>query len=62
MTGGIAVFLAWIANDQDWAVLSRPTGFAPREVGWRAFAITTVFFAVERERWLAGAVAGVAYN
>ena len=111
VTGGIAVFLAWIAIDQDWAVLSQPTGYAPlrpdgsvdpvqalgrlagfalvvpvmeelfwrslvlrwierhdfqsvapREVGWRAFAITTALFAVEHEWWLAGAVAGADYN
>ena len=108
---GIAVFFAWIAIDQDWAVLSRPAGYrpllaeggvdwvqalarlagfalvvpvmeelfwrslvlrwierhdfqslAPREVGWRAFLITTALFAVEHDRWLAGAIAGVAYN
>ncbi len=35
---------------------------APREVGWRAFAITTVLFAIEHERWLAGALAGAVYN
>lgn len=111
VAGGIAVFLAWIAIDQDWAVLSRAAGYtplradgsidpgqalarlagfalvvpvmeelfwrslvlrwierrdfqvlAPSEVGWRAFAITTALFAVEHERWLAGAAAGAAYN
>lgn len=111
LVGGIAVFLAWIWLDQDWAVTSRSAGFrplrpdgsidmvqavarlagfalvvpvmeelfwrslvlrwierhdfqsvAPREVGWRAFAITTVLFALEHDRWLAGAVAGIAYN
>jgi CAAX prenyl protease-like protein len=35
---------------------------APREVGWRAFTITTVLFAIEHDRWLAGAIAGAAYN
>ncbi len=35
---------------------------APREVSWRAFLITTALFAVEHERWFAGAVAGAAYN
>ena len=35
---------------------------APREVGWRAFAITTVLFALEHDRWFAGAIAGAAYN
>jgi len=108
---GIAVFLAWIAIDQDWAVLSCSPGYmflrtdgsvdrvqalarlagfalvvpvmeelfwrslvlrwierhdfqslAPRAVGWRAFAITTALFALEHDRWLAGAVAGAAYN
>lgn len=111
VAAGVAVFLAWIAIDQDWAVLSRSPGFmplrsdgsvdwvqglarlagfalvvpvmeelfwrslvlrwierydfqslAPREVGWRAFAITTVLFALEHDRWLAGAIAGAAYN
>jgi len=111
VVAGFAVFLAWIAIDQDWAVLSRSPGYmplrddgridmlqalarlagfalivpvmeelfwrslvlrwiarhdfqslAPREVGWRAFLITTVLFAVEHDRWLAGAIAGGAYN
>ena len=111
VAGGIAVFVAWIAFDQDWAVLSRSPGFrpllpeggidwtlailrlagfaivvpvmeelfwrslvlrwidrhdfqslAPREVGWRAFAITTALFALEHDRWFAGALAGAAYN
>ncbi len=35
---------------------------APRDVSWRAFLITTALFAVEHERWFAGAVAGAAYN
>jgi CAAX prenyl protease-like protein len=35
---------------------------APRDTSWRAFLITTALFAVEHERWLAGAVAGAAYN
>jgi len=108
---GIAVFFAWVAIDQDWAVLSRSAGYrplqadgsvdylqalarlagfalvvpvmeelfwrslvlrwierhdfqslAPRDVGWRAFAITTALFALEHDRWLAGAIAGAAYN
>lgn len=108
---GIVVFLAWIALDQDWAVLSRAAGYmplradgsvdwfqalgrlagfavvvpvmeelfwrslvlrwierhdfqslVPRDVGWRAFAITTALFAFEHDRWLAGAIAGAAYN
>ena len=108
---GVAVFLAWISLDQDWAVLSRSDGYrplladgsvdwvqalarlagfslvvpvmeelfwrslvlrwierhdfqslAPREVGWRAFVITTALFALEHDRWFAGALAGAAYN
>ena len=111
VAGGIAVFVAWIAIDQDWAVLFQTPGYmplradgsvhwvqawarlagfalvvpvmeelfwrslvlrwierhdfrslAPREVGWRAFVITTALFAFEHERWFAGALAGAAYN
>lgn len=35
---------------------------APRRVGLRAFLITTTLFALEHDRWLAGAIAGMAYN
>ena len=35
---------------------------APRSVGARAFAITTVLFALEHDQWLAGALAGIVYN
>ena len=108
---GAGLFLAWIAIDQDWAVLSRSPGYtpvradgsvdwvqalarltgfalvvpvmeelfwrslvlrwiarhefqslAPREAGWRAFLITTALFAVEHDRWFAGALAGAGYN
>jgi CAAX prenyl protease-like protein len=107
---GIAVFLAWISIGQEWAVLSRSSGFVPlnadgtldvartafrlaglalvvpvmEELFWRSFllrwitrqdflsleprragpwavVITTALFAVEHERWLAGAAAGTAY-
>jgi CAAX prenyl protease-like protein len=34
----------------------------PRRVGARAFLIATALFAVEHERWFAGAVAGAAYG
>ncbi len=37
-------------------------GLSPRDVSWRAFLITTALFAVEHERWFAGAIAGAAYN
>ena len=111
VAGGCGVFLVWIGFNQDWAVLSRPSGFAPqlpgggvdwsqaiarlagfalivpvmeelfwrslvlrwiekhdflavapRQVGWRGFVITTVLFALEHDRWFAGAVAGAVYN
>jgi CAAX prenyl protease-like protein len=35
---------------------------APGRVGIRAFVITTILFALEHDRWFAGAVAGIAYN
>jgi CAAX prenyl protease-like protein len=111
IAAGLAVFLAWVLFDKDWAVLSRSPGFTPLgpdggvdwpkallrlagftlvvpvmeelfwrslvlrwierheflsvdpgRVGVRAFAISAVLFAVEHERWFAGAVAGVVYN
>lgn len=34
----------------------------PRRVGFRAFVITTILFAVEHDMWLAGAIAGATYN
>ena len=108
---GLAVFLAWISLDQDWATLSPSPAFgplhedgrmnwplallrlaglalvvplmeelfwrsfllrwlerhdflsvAPAAVGVRAFAVTTVLFALEHDQWLAGAIAGTVYN
>jgi len=108
---GVAVFLAWIWLDQDWAVSGRSAGYDPRgptgeidylqallrlaglalvvpvmeELFWRslvlrwirdhdflavdprrvgapAFLIVTVLFALEHNQWLAGAIAGIAYN
>ena len=50
-----SLVLRWIER-QDFL------SFAPREVGWRAFLITTALFAVEHDRWFAGALAGAAYN
>jgi hypothetical protein len=35
---------------------------APGRVGTRAFAISTILFALEHNQWLAGAVAGAVYN
>lgn len=50
-----SLVLRWI-DQHEFAALS------PRDVSWRAFLITTALFAVEHERWFAGAVAGAAYN
>jgi hypothetical protein len=35
---------------------------APRRIGIRAFLITTALFALEHDRWFAGAIAGMVYN
>ena len=50
-----SLVLRWIARHDFQSV-------APQNVGWRAFAITTALFAVEHDRWFAGALAGAAYN
>ena len=34
----------------------------PGQVGFGAFAITTILFAVEHDQWMAGAIAGIVYN
>ena len=34
---------------------------SPRQVGWGALLITTALFAVEHNRWFAGAIAGAVY-
>ena len=108
---GFAVFGAWIALDNGWAVIGHPKGFAPldtdghlditsaalrfagfvlvvpvmEELFWRsyllrridahdflakdprtagfiAFALSSALFASEHSLWLAGLLAGVAYN
>lgn len=35
---------------------------APRQVGVRAFLVTTVLFALEHNRWFAGGIAGIVYG
>lgn len=50
-----SLVLRWIERQDFLAV-------RPATVGPRAFAITTLLFAIEHDRWLAGAVAGAAYN
>lgn len=54
--------LFWRSLVLRWIVRHEFLEVAPREVGWRAFLITTALFAVEHDRWLAGAIAGAAYN
>ena len=54
--------LFWRSLVLRWIERHEFQSLAPREVGWRAFAITTVLFALEHDRWLAGAIAGAAYN
>lgn len=54
--------LFWRAFLLRW--LTRPDFLQvdPASVGLKAFAITAVLFAVEHNLWLAGLVAGIAYN
>lgn len=54
--------LFWRAYLMRW--LTRPDFLQvdPASVGLKAFAITAVLFAVEHNLWLAGLVAGLAYN
>ena len=47
--------MRWLARHDFLAV-------EPRRVGARAFAATTVLFAVEHDRWLAGGIGGMAYG
>jgi CAAX prenyl protease-like protein len=46
--------LRWLER-HDFLTLS------PRRVGWRALLITSALFAVEHNRWFAGAIAGAVY-
>lgn len=50
-----SLVLRWIEKHEFLSVV-------PSQVGFGAFAITTVLFAVEHDMWLAGGIAGVAYN
>lgn len=54
--------LFWRSLVLRWIDRSDFLSLPPRQVGLRAFVITTVLFAVEHDRWAAGAVAGAAYN
>jgi CAAX prenyl protease-like protein len=46
--------LRWVERHDFLAV-------SPRQVGWGALIITTALFAVEHNRWFAGAIAGAVY-
>jgi CAAX prenyl protease-like protein len=50
-----SLILRWIEKHEFLTV-------APSQIGFGAFAITTVLFAVEHDMWLAGAFAGIVYN
>jgi uncharacterized protein len=50
-----SLVLRWIEKHDFLAVV-------PGEIGLRAFVITTTLFALEHDRWLAGAAAGALYN
>lgn len=50
-----SLVLRWIDRHD---FLSQPA----RDASWRAILITTALFAIEHERWFAGAIAGAAYN
>ena len=50
-----SLVLRWI-EQHDFLAL------APRRIGIRAFLITTALFALEHDRWFAGAIAGMVYN
>lgn len=50
-----SLVLRWIEQHDFLAV-------APRRIGILAFLITTALFALEHDRWFAGAIAGMVYN
>ena len=50
-----SLVLRWIEQHDFLAV-------SPRRIGIRAFLITTALFALEHDRWFAGALAGMVYN
>jgi CAAX prenyl protease-like protein len=50
-----SLVLRWIEQHDFLAV-------SPRRIGVRAFVITTALFALEHDRWFAGALAGMVYN
>jgi CAAX prenyl protease-like protein len=54
--------LFWRSFLMRWLVRPDFLQVNPASVGLKAFAITAVLFAVEHNLWLAGLVAGIAYN
>jgi CAAX prenyl protease-like protein len=54
--------LFWRSFLLRWIVDEKFMSVQPSSVGWKAFAIVAVFFALEHNLWLAGLLAGVVYN
>lgn len=54
--------LFWRSLVMRWIARHDFLALPPRQVGARAFLVTTALFAIEHERWFAGAVAGAAYG
>jgi CAAX prenyl protease-like protein len=54
--------LFWRSFVMRWVQHQRFLELDPRQVGWKALAVSSAVFAVEHQLWLAGLVAGVAYG
>lgn len=54
--------LFWRSFLMRWLDRADFTEADPARVSWRAFAITAVLFGIEHNLWLAGLLAGLAYN
>jgi len=54
--------LFWRSFVMRWIVQHDFLSVEPSKVGIRAFSITAVLFALEHDQWLAGLIAGMAYN
>ena len=58
----IAEELFWRSFILRWLERQNFLNVAPRTVGMRALAVTSVLFALEHTQWLAGLIAGVVYG
>lgn len=54
--------LFWRSLVLRWIVRHDFLSVAPRQIGLGAFLIVTALFALEHDRWFAGALAGMVYN